>query len=86
MVDKEDFEKFWEEVKTRRDELRVQAHLAKAEMKDLWEELEGKWNEFEPKAKQVAGATAEASRDIAGAARELGKEILAGYDRIKKSL
>lgn len=86
MVDKEDFEKFWEEVKTRRDELRVQAHLAKAEMKDLWEELEGKWNEFEPKAKQVAGATAEASKDIAGAARELGKEILAGYDRIKKSL
>lgn len=86
MVDKEDIEKLWQDVKTKRDELRVQAHLAKAEMKELWDELEGKWNEFEPKARQVAGATAEASKDVGGAVKDLGKEILAGYERIKKSL
>jgi len=86
MVDKDDIAKLWQDVKTIRDELRVQAHLAKAEMKDLWVELEGKWHEFEPKAKQVAGATAEASKDVGAAAKDLGKEILAGYERIKKSM
>ena len=86
MPDKEELKQMWEDLKTRRDELRVQAHLAKAEAKDLWEDLEKKWNEFEPKAKQVAGATADASKDVAMAAKELGKEILAGYERIKKSL
>lgn len=86
MPDKEDLQKLWEQVKTSRDELRVQAHLAKAEMQDLWNDLEDKWKQFEPKAKQVGEATAEASKEVAGAAKELGKEILAGYDRIRKSL
>ena len=29
-----DFDDLWEDIKTQRDELRVQAHLAKAEVKD----------------------------------------------------
>lgn len=86
MPDKEDLEKLLADLKTKRDELRVQAHLAKAEMKDLWVDLEGKWKEFEPKARQVGNATADASKDVARAAKDLGKEILAGYERIRKSM
>lgn len=86
MPDREDIAKLLADLKTMRDELRVQAHLAKAEMKDLWVELEGKWKEFEPKAREVGAATAEASKDVANAAKSLGKEILAGYDRIRKSM
>jgi len=86
MPDKEDIAKLLAELKTKRDELRVQAHLAKAEMKDLWVDLEGKWKEFEPKAREVGAATAEASKDVAGAAKNLGKELLAGYERIRKSM
>lgn len=85
MPDKEEMRQMWEDLKTRRDELRVQAHLAKAEAKDLWDDLENKWKEFEPRARQVADATADASKDVADATRKLGKEILAGYERIKKS-
>jgi len=86
MPDKEDIAKLLAELKTKRDELRVQAHLAKAEMKDLWVDLEGKWKEFEPKAREIGAATAEASKDVAGAAKNLGKELLAGYERIRKSM
>jgi len=79
MPDKEEMKQMWEDLKTRRDELRVQAHLAKAEAKDLWDDLEEKWKEFEPKAKHVVDATADASKEVAAATKKLGKEILAGY-------
>ena len=86
MPDKEDMKKLWEDLKTTRDELRVKAHLAKAEVKDLWVDLEEKWKEFEPKAKHAAEVTADASKDAAEAAKKLGKEILAGYEYLKKHL
>ena len=39
-MDNEKLENLWQELKTERDELRVQMHLAKAELRDEWEELE----------------------------------------------
>ena len=86
MVDKEDFNEFVENLKTQRDELRVKMHLAAADAKDQWDELEGKWEHFEAKAKQVSGQAAEASKDIWAAAKDLGAEIKEGYERIRKTL
>ena len=86
MIDKDEIQQALEKLKTQRDELRVQMHLAKAEAKDVWENMEQKWNEFEPKAKQVGNAAAEASKDVLEAARQLGKEIKEGYEHIRKSL
>ena len=86
MIDQEDIQKVLENLKQQRDELRLQMHLAKAEAKEVWENMEKKWDEFEPKAKQVGGATAEASKDVFAAARQLGKEIREGYEHIRKSL
>ena len=86
MVDKEDLNEFVENLKTQRDELRVKMHLAAADAKDQWEELEGKWEHFEAKAKQVSDQAAEASKDVWAAARDLGAEIKQGYDRIRKTL
>ncbi len=36
------FDTLWAELKTQRDELRVQVHLAGAEIKDEWEEVDDK--------------------------------------------
>ena len=33
-----DIEDFWEKLKTQRDEMRVQARLARAEFRDEWDE------------------------------------------------
>ncbi|MCG6975407.1 MAG: hypothetical protein LJE56_03240 [Acidiferrobacterales bacterium] len=86
MVDREDFNEFVENLKTQRDELRVKMHLAAADAKDQWEQLEGKWGHFEAKAKQVGEQAGEASKDVWAAAKDLGTEIKEGYDRIRKTL
>ncbi len=86
MVDREDFDEFVENLKQQRDELRVKMHLAAADVKDEWENLEGKWSHFEAKAKQVGGEAAEASKEVWDAAKDLGGEIKEGYDRIRKTL
>ena len=41
-----DLDDIIEDLKQKRDELRVQIHLASKEVKDEWEELEEKMNDF----------------------------------------
>jgi hypothetical protein len=86
MVDKEDFNEFLENLKTQRDELKLKMHLAAADAKDEWNELEGKWEHFEAKARQAGEQAADASKDVWDAAKTLGAEIKQGYDRIRKTL
>jgi uncharacterized protein YjbJ (UPF0337 family) len=86
MVDKEDFTEFVENLKTQRDELKVRMHLAAADAKDEWDKLEGKWNHFEAKAKQVGDQASDVSKDVWAAAKDLGAEIKEGYERIRKTL
>lgn len=85
-MDKDDIQAFLDKVKTQRDELNVRMHLAKAEARDLWEEMEKKLQQMESKAKQVGNATADASHEVGKAVRLLGEEIKAGYERIRKSM
>lgn len=86
MVDRDDINEVFENLKKQRDELRVKMHLAAADAKDEWEVLEKKWGNFEGKAKQVGGEAKEASKDIWDATKLLGNEIKEGYDRIRKQL
>ena len=69
-----------------RDELRVQMHLAKAEAKDLWEDMEQRFSDIEGKAKQVARRAEEPLEDIGEAAKLLAEEIRNGYRRIREML
>ena len=48
-----DIEDFWEKLKTQRDEMKVQAHLARAEFRDEWNEVEEKWQKAEQVSDQV---------------------------------
>lgn len=69
-----------------RDEIKLKAHLGKAEAKDELEHLEKKWDGFLAEYKPLtdeAGKTAE----NAGAALALtAEEIKAGYKRLRKLL
>lgn len=85
MVDvREELKKLEDTLLQQRDELRLRMHLAKADAKDEWEDLERKWAEAQVKfdaVRQSAGASME---EIEAAARLLGDEIKNGYERIRK--
>mgnify|MGYP000140318769 CR=1 FL=1 len=83
-----DFDDLLEELKQKRDELRVQMNLASREMRDEWEELEDKLEEFTDRARQVAeDADLKATGEGVGKALgQLGEELKRGYDRIWRAL
>jgi CBS domain-containing protein len=75
-----------EDLRRLRDELRVQMHLAKAEAKELWDDMEQRFSDIEGKAKQVARQAEAPLEDIGEAARLLAEEIRNGYRRIRDML
>jgi predicted nucleic acid-binding Zn-ribbon protein len=85
-----DLEKKLEELvgqlRQERDELRVRAHLLKAELRDEWEQVERKWEHIEPKLEHLRDSTRESAGEIGAAASQLGEEIANAYRRIRKSL
>ena len=72
-----DFDDILEDLKQKRDELRVQMHLASKDAQDEWEELEGKMKEFSQKAQLER--TGEGVGEALGS---LGHEIKLGYQRL----
>lgn len=75
-----------QKLKTERDELNLQLHLAKAEVLEEWELMEHKWHQFQSKAAQVGDATLGASKEVNEAAHLLGSEVKAGYQRIREAI
>jgi len=83
-----DIDELFEELKQKRDELRVQIHLASKEVKDEWEDLEKKMEDFSGKAKQFS-EDAEFKKTGAGlgeALGTLGHELKRGYERVRDAL
>jgi len=72
------------ELKQERDELRLKLELAKLETSDEWVKLEAKLTKLEAKTKEVGGATADVSQDVAAAAKLLGEEIRDGFKKIAR--
>lgn len=83
-----DIDEIVEELKQTRDELRVKINLASKEIKDEWEELEDKMDDFAGKARQFAqdAKLKETGTGIGDALGQLGHELKAGYDRIREAL
>jgi len=67
-------------------ELLVKANLGKMEARDKLQVLESKLQKLEAKAKEIGGATADASKDIGAAAKLLGEEIRDGLKDVAKRL
>ena len=83
-----DFDDVIEELKQKRDELRVQIHLASKEIKDEWNDLEEKMEDFSGKAKQFSDDTKlkETGEGIGDALSQLGGELKRGYERITDAI
>ena len=76
-----DISKIAEELKQKRDELKLQIHLGSKEAQQEWEKLEAKWDDFSAKAKLE-----ESAESVGSALGLLGDELKQGYDRLKKAL
>lgn len=76
-----DFDDILEELKQRRDELRVQIHLASKEAQEEWDELEDKMKDFSRRAQ--LDRTGEGVGDALGG---LGHEIKLGYQRLRDAV
>jgi BMFP domain-containing protein YqiC len=86
MALKDRFKDEMDTLRTVRDELNVQMHLAQAEARDRWDQLEKKWQHLEAKAQVVGEASRDSLDDIEEAGKLLLEEIREGYRSLKKLL
>lgn len=86
MNPQQELQKLVDALATQRDELIVQAHLAKLEAQEEWEELEEKFDQLRDKASEVADEAGDVGKDVAAAAKLVGEEIARGYERLRKLL
>ncbi|MDJ0751865.1 MAG: hypothetical protein QNJ11_20440 [Woeseiaceae bacterium] len=84
----DDFDDLIEELKQKRDELRVQINLASREAKDEWQELEAKMEDFTSKTKRFAedAQIKESSAAVGDALGQLGTELKKGYERLRDAI
>jgi len=66
-----------------RDELRLQAQLAKSEARDLWGRLEDSFRDAESKVRRLLKEAEEPAEDVIEAARDVLEEVRAGYHRLR---
>ena len=76
-----EFNRLLEDLKRARDEIQLRMHLASMEVKEEWNDLEGKWDDFSARADM--GSTAEG---LGSAFTQLGSELKQGYARIRDAL
>lgn len=76
-----DIDEILNDLKQRRDQLRVRMHLASRELQDEWDELETKMTDFSRRARLK-----ETGDEVGKALSSLGKELKSGYQRIHRAI
>ncbi len=75
-----------DQLRTLRDELNVQLHLAGQEARDQWDRLERGWHHIEGKAKQIGEASDDVAHEVRETLHVLADQLRGGYERIKSLL
>lgn len=69
-----------------RDELKLQAHLFKAEVQQRWAELEAKWEQLSQRLLRSKDVAASAADEVEAELRLLSETLKSGYAKLKSSL
>lgn len=69
-----------------RDQLILKVHLAKADLRSEWEELEKKWTLLQSRLKVLEVAGKGAAQDVRAAAQQLLQELKVGFERMRDAL
>lgn len=86
MTLKEELRELSQTVQRHRDEVRVQLHLARQDVKDEWDDLDAYWQRFRRKLDEIVHDAEDTSQEARQSARELGNELKEGYERLRKRL
>jgi DNA repair exonuclease SbcCD ATPase subunit len=80
------FERELSALQTIRDELKVKAHLAKADVKDELNRLEAKWERVDEELRRSAAHMKKPLENIGNDTKALVNELKQGYESIKNRL
>ncbi len=69
-----------------RDELALQMHLGKEDLKDEWDAIQHKLDQLGHRLEPVNKAVTETSEDVWESLKLVGDEIKEGFRRIRKAL
>ena len=75
-----------EKLEQMRDELRLQAHLFKADMKDEWADLDKKFDKIKQELRPVRKAAEETLDEVGEATGLLIDSVFDGFRRLRDSL
>lgn len=81
---REEVDALLQRLKTEKDELELQIHLAQADMHDEWDKVEGRWEHLQAKSRVFMRSTADVSQDVGAAAQLLAQEIKRAFKRLRK--
>ena len=79
-------ETLFEKIERLRDEIQLKIHLGKAEARDVWDDLEGKWDGLQKNRHKIEKAGAESASELKAAGGLVLDELVEGYERIRKAL
>jgi hypothetical protein len=84
MSKRTDMSEIIESLERVRDEIKLKVHLAAADARDEWEELEKKLGHLRAKAGSIGRVAEDAAEDVGEAMELLGSELKRGYERLRK--
>lgn len=85
-LDREKIDRLLESLRQKRDELRLQLHLGKAQVREEWDEAEDKWKRFEDQARRWRDTADETAGKMRETIKILAEELEDAYRRIRRTL
>ena len=78
--------KDFENLETLRGEVKLHAHLLKADLQEKYDELEKDWSKLSSHFKAIRETATNATHEVNEATQLLVETVRDGYEKIKKSL
>jgi hypothetical protein len=78
------FDAMKETIEQLRDEIKLKAHLGKAEAREELEKLDKKWDTFVADSKPITGEAGKTVKNVGTALGLAAEELKEGYERIRK--
>jgi hypothetical protein len=69
-----------------REELRLQSHLFKADLKDRWHEAEQRWHEVQSEAQAIRAAVGHSRAELGAAASLTASALRESYTELRRAL
>jgi hypothetical protein len=84
--DSSNYEEVVQKLEQMRDEIQLKIHLAAADVRDEWTEVEKKFQHVRGRAGRVAEAAEDAAEGVGDALELAAKEVREGFEKIKNLL